>query len=392
MMRGLLIGASLLVALPGASAVIHTTLLTIASAFYREPGPRGDVPRARFLVMIPAHNEELLIGATLESVGAALRAEDAVVVIADRCTDATAEIARSHGADVLERGLDEEPGRGAARQAGLEYARRLEWDALVMIDADSVVEPGFLDACARALATGAESLQARSEYLPRPGLVGRLSLANFALEGVTLPRGRDALRAAVRLRGTGMVLVRRLVERRSEFRPGASEDLQYGLDLLLEGVRARHVDSARLRSVSVASWTDASTQKLRHEAGRLTSAREYIRPLVRHRTWAALDAAWFLATPPLATSALLLLAAAGLALAAGSWPVAAVTGGLVAVLGFDVVVAMIAARLPASAYVALLAAPWYLAWKVPVQVRALVSAHRRETDFPAMSREEVTAP
>lgn len=68
------------------------------------------------------------------------------------------------------------------------------------------------------------------------------------------------------------------------------------------------------------------------------------------------------------------------------------TGGLVTVLGLDVLAAMVAARLPVSAYLALLAAPWYLAWKVPVQLRAVVSARRRETYFPAMPRDEVPTP
>ncbi len=392
MIRALVVVVAVVVALPGAAAVVHTTLLTLASFLYREPRPRGAVAPVRFLVMIPAHNEELLIGTTLESLRAAMRPRDSIVVIADRCTDATAAIARSHGADVLERGPGEEPGRGPARQAGLEYARRLAWDALVMVDADSVVEEGFFDACERMFATGAESLQTRSEYLVRPGLVGRLALVNFSLEGVTLPRGRDALRSSVRLRGTGKVLSRRLVERRNAFRPGASEDLQYGLDLCLEGIRSRHVDSARLRSVSAGSWQDASMQKLRHEAGRMTSAREYLWPLVRRGTWMCVDAAWFLATPPLAASTVLLLAGTVLALVVGAWPVAVVTGGLVTVLGLDVLAAMVAARLPVSAYLALLAAPWYLAWKVPVQLRAVVSARRRETYFPAMPRDEVPTP
>ena len=64
---------------------------------------------------------------------------------------------------VLERGPEEEPGRAAARQAGLEHARALEWDAVVMLDADSVIAPGFFDACEQALAPGADAVQARSE-------------------------------------------------------------------------------------------------------------------------------------------------------------------------------------------------------------------------------------
>ena len=62
------------------------------------------------------------------------------------------------------------------------------------------------------------------------------------IQGVTLPRGREVLRLPVRLRGTGMVLRRDLLER-LDFRAQASEDLQVSLDLVCEGVRTRHVDA-----------------------------------------------------------------------------------------------------------------------------------------------------
>ena len=119
------------------------------------------------------------------------------------------KIAAPVGARVLERGPADEPGRAAARQAGLEHARALEWDAVVMVDADSVIAPGFFSACERALACGAVSGQARSEGRPGRTLADEAALAAFTLQGVTMPRGRDRLGASVRLRGTGMVIRRR---------------------------------------------------------------------------------------------------------------------------------------------------------------------------------------
>ena len=62
-----------------------------------------------------------------------------------------------------------------------------------MIDADSIVEPGFFDRCERALSTGARALQARSEAAIDRGLVAQATIASFAIQGVTLPRGRDRL-------------------------------------------------------------------------------------------------------------------------------------------------------------------------------------------------------
>src|SRR3954449_2802326 len=111
-----------LLGLPGLAAAWHLGVLAVGSWFYREPGGTEGEP-LRFLVLIPAYNEAIVIDACLEAISADLRPGDQVMVVADRCTDETAAIARRRGAVVLERGQDEQPGRAAARQAGLEHAR-----------------------------------------------------------------------------------------------------------------------------------------------------------------------------------------------------------------------------------------------------------------------------
>ena len=240
-MNALLIALAVVVGLPGAATSLHLGLLGIASIFYRPPRPLDSVAPVRFLVLIPAHNEEKVIGPTLAAVTADMRDRDQLLVVADRCSDSTAAIARSAGAIVLERGEQEEPGRAAARQAGVEHSLNLEWDAMVMIDADSIIEPGFFDAFEHAVAGGAEALQARSEAALGPGLLDQAALASFAIQGVLLPRGRSRLGLLVRLRGTGMGLTRRIVSE-FRFRAQASEDLWYSLDLCLAGIKPVHVE------------------------------------------------------------------------------------------------------------------------------------------------------
>jgi 1,2-diacylglycerol 3-beta-glucosyltransferase len=390
-MRVLLATAAVLIALPGAGAALHLGLLALASLAYREPRPAGAVERTRFLVLVPAHNEEPVIGATLAAIGGQRRPWDRVTVVADRCTDATAAIAAGHGAEVLERGPGAEPGRAAARQDGIAHAlRRDDWDALVMIDADSLVQPDFFDACERMLAVARRgrrplALQARSEAELARGLVARASLAAFALQGLTIPRGRDVLGLSVRLRGTGMVLRREVVER-FRFRAPASEDLFYGLDLCLAGILPRHVESARLRSQSVRSWGAAGAQRQRYEAGRMGAAREFLPELLRRSTPAALEAAWFLATPPFAVAAGSLAAGLALALASGVVPLVWSLAALAAVLAFVLVAGLVQARAGLGVWVALLAAPWYVLWKVGVQLRALASVRRRQAYYAPTAR------
>jgi cellulose synthase/poly-beta-1,6-N-acetylglucosamine synthase-like glycosyltransferase len=384
----LLAGLAIVVGLTGLLTGLHLGMLAVASWFYRKRRTSA-ATRIRFLVLIPAHNEELVIGEALSAIMAQRRLGDDVLVVADRCTDRTAEIARSFDALVLERGPDEPAGRAAARQAGLEYARVRKWDAVVMLDADSVIEPGFFTACERAMVAGVQAVQARSESGPGRTWATEASLAAFTLQGITIPRGRDRLGVSVRLRGTGMA-IRREVALAHRFRAPASEDLFFTLDLLLAGVRCRHVDDARLRSQGASTWGAFGGQKVRYEAGRMAAARTYVPALVRRglrqADAACLEAAWFLVSPPFALAAVSLVFGAALAAAAGAWALTAIFGAALGLLALALLTGLIQARAGLRTWLALGTAPWYLAWKTVVQLRALASVLRKDDYYGPTAR------
>jgi len=389
-MKAALLVLAFVVGLPGLGTSLHLGLLAATSLFYRAPTRPDDIAPVRFLILVPAHNEDLVIGRTLAALFADARPQDTVLVVADRCSDDTAAIAERAGALVLTRGMDEEPGRAPARQDGVRYALTLEWDAMVMIDADSLVEPGFFDACEAALAGGAEALQARSEAAIGSRLLDHTAVAASSLQGIVMPRGRDRLGLLVRLRGTGMVLSRRIVSE-FHFRAPASEDLWYSLDLCLAGVNVRHVEAARLRSLNVGSWKAAGNQRVRYEAGRMSAAREFVRPLLRRHSPASIEAAWFLLTPPFAVGALSLVLAATLGFLSGAVWAGAFFFALLALLAGALVVGLVQARASWRTWLGLAVAPWYLPWKAAIQLRALLSMHRRVKDYGATPREGVVS-
>jgi hypothetical protein len=252
-----------------------------------------------------------------------------------------------------------------------------------------VIAPGFFDACEEGLATGAGAVQARSESSHGRSLASEASLAAFALQGITIPRGRDRLGVSVRLRGTGMA-IRRPLALAHTFSAPASEDLFFTLDLILDGVRCRHVEAGRLRSEGESGWRSFGGQKVRYEAGRMSAARAYVPRLLgralRHRDLAALEAAWFLATPPFALAALSLVAGVALAALAHSWTLTAIIGAALAALTLVIVTGLVQARAGIRTWLSLLAAPWYVAWKAMIQLRALAGILRREEYYPPTAR------
>jgi 1,2-diacylglycerol 3-beta-glucosyltransferase len=385
-LNGLLIAAGIVVALPGALAALDLTMLTVASLFYREPRPR-DVPQLRFLVLIPAHNEEAVLKGTLAAIERARRPRDLVLVVDDRSTDRTGDIARRRGALILRRTPDMKPGRAAARADGLRYALTLDWDVITMVDADSVIEPGYFEAFEAVFAAGADAVQARSEAWLGAGVLAQVFLAAFALQGVTMPRGRDRLQLVVWLRGTGMAFRRCIAERHSFRGPGASEDGWFTADLCIAGVRARHVDTARLRSRSARSLRTASGQQTRWEAGRILMAREYVLPLLRRRNFAALETALHLVTPPLALSVFSLALGAAILALSHATVLLAVSMLLLALVALDLCISLIQSGATLKTWLVLLAAPAYVLWKVWVQARATATVARKPTYFPPTMRE-----
>lgn len=96
-------------------------------------------------VLIPAHNEEQLIGATLDSLHTQERKPDRIIVVADNCTDQTVAIARSRGVEVRESTDNEHKKAGALNQVLTQLLPTLGPNDTVMImDADTRLDPQYL--------------------------------------------------------------------------------------------------------------------------------------------------------------------------------------------------------------------------------------------------------
>ncbi|MBR2913591.1 MAG: glycosyltransferase [Oscillospiraceae bacterium] len=105
-----------------------------------------------FSVIIPAHNEEQYIGKCLRSIRSAMKyvqpEQVEMIVVANRCTDRTAEIARQHGASVV---MNEDKCIAAVRNVGIKAA---EGEIIVTIDADSMMTKYALQEIKEMLESG----------------------------------------------------------------------------------------------------------------------------------------------------------------------------------------------------------------------------------------------
>jgi len=331
--------------------------------------------QTRFAILIPAHNEEVILGTLLESLSQLTYPKERykICVIADNCTDQTANLARQfEDVQVYERFNTEKRGKGYALSWMWQQLAESQqvYDAYVILDADSVVTPTFLHTMSKKLEQGRCALQAHYTVLnatASPSTALRwiaLTLVNYVR-----PLGRSSLGCSATLTGNGMCFSHELLQRYPWQAFGLTEDYQYYLTLVQHGVRVEFVPEAIVRAQMPVTFEQMRTQDVRWETGapQQSQWRLVLRLLgtgLRTRNLICLEAVAELLTPPLSllvTFCLLILTDSLLL-----WVPLQIVFGLLLVAGiaFYIGTALYLQRPPATAYKALLHAPGFVLWKL----------------------------
>lgn len=270
-------------ALPATAVSLYLFTLTLLS---RAPSvtPRSS-RRLRFDVIVPAHNE----AAAIEGVVANLRKLDwpadgfRVLVVADNCTDSTAALARSAGAEVLERHDTQRRGKGYALDFAFRASQAHGWAyAVVVVDADTEVSANLLEALAARIENGAKAVQAHYGVLnSQASWRTRLMTIAMASFHRVRSRARERLQLSCGIRGNGWSITHGLLHQVPYRAFSLTEDIEYGIDLGLAGYRVHYADEAHVAAMMVPDEQAARTQRQRWEDGRLQLIRSKTLPLLR---------------------------------------------------------------------------------------------------------------
>ncbi len=202
----------------------------------------------RFAIVIPAHDEESGIIGTLASCKDLDYPDGSydIVVIADNCSDSTADLCRNFGVEVLERFDNDNRGKGYALEYAFSRLMEKAYDAFIIIDADCTLDKNVLQTFSKILESGTEVAQL-NYVVANPdsnSMSYALAVGNY-IENVFYYEMKSRLGLAVLLRGTGMMFSREVLTRFPWKAYSITEDIEYGIELLRSGVRVDFVlDSA----------------------------------------------------------------------------------------------------------------------------------------------------
>ncbi len=341
-------------------------VLTMASLFPLAHSTKQDAGLDDFplTVIIPAHNEEALVGRCVRSMASTTGQGVDLVVIAHNCTDATAAKAEAAGARVLVLNDPDQKGKGSALSYGFATALAGASRAVLVIDADSVVGPGLIAAVRQRFQAGAQAVQCRYEVLNSEEN-HRTKLMALAFQGfnVIRPRGRERLGLSAGILGNGFALHRDVLTRIPYEAYSIVEDLEYHLALVRARIRVEFVDTASVSGEMSHSDIGAQTQRARWEGGRQRMMRRWAPRLMRdvlRGQVRLIEPLLDLLSAPIAFAACLLLVAAFLPIA---WLRLYALGGFLVLALHVTTAAAGSSSLPGTLRV-LATVPAYVFWKL----------------------------
>ena len=284
-------------------ALIGAYQLVLAFFGYRTPKKvKPHAPQKTFAVLIAAHNEEQVVGALIDNLKKLNYPKELydTFVIADNCTDGTADIARKMGVNACERQNDKLRGKGYA----IEWMLKELWkypktyDGVIILDADNLVSPDFLQHMNNELCNGSRVIQG---YLDTKNPSDSWVTSSYAISYWYCNRlwqmPRRNLGMANYLGGTGMCFDSLLLKEMGWGATSLVEDLEFTMRCVQLGIYPTMSYEAKVYDEKPLGLKASCKQRLRWMQGHFNVARRYFFPLLwqglKERNWTKIDSALY---------------------------------------------------------------------------------------------------
>ena len=227
------------------------------------------------VILMPAHNEELVIKDTIDSLMDQLMPDDVLIVIADNCTDKTVEICNRYSIIVLERHDTLNVGKGYALDYGIQYLKKSNIipNTIVVLDADCQFTSTSIDILVKK--SQITNSVAQSLYLMKSpnsnNVKNRVSEFAWLVKNKIRPTGLSKINIGCHLQGSGMAFPWRIFNEISFASGSIVEDLEFGLKLATIDEVVLFVPSSIVTSFFPLSSSGTETQRIRWEHGHFSA-------------------------------------------------------------------------------------------------------------------------
>lgn len=243
--------------------------------FITKPKPHKENKLHRYAILIAARNEEAVLPHLLDSIHSQDYPAELLTtyVVADNCTDATAEVAEAHGARVFSRFNKEKVGKGYAMNYLLEQIRTADgleqYDAFLVFDADNLLEKDFVSQINRLCADGYDAF---CGYRNSKNFGDSWISAGHGMwylhESTHMNRSRMRIGSCCAVNGTGFGFTRQLLEALGGWNFFTlTEDIEFSVRCATEGYKVGYCHDAVFYDEQPISFRQSWKQRTRWAQG-----------------------------------------------------------------------------------------------------------------------------
>ena len=258
----------------------YQTAISLCSLIKLKDKPYLTNKNHKFMAIIPAHNEEMVVSNLIESLKNQTYDKNLydIYVIADNCTDNTANIARRAGAIVLERFDPAHKTKGYALQWFLKQKieENADYDAFFVFDADNIVDKDFILNMNKKLCQGEDVVQG---YRDIKNPTDNWITAGYALFYWTMHRlyhlARYNVGLSTLLNGTGFMVRFDVVKPNGWQTETLTEDIEFSLKRIIKGKKLGWATDAIVYDEQPTSFKQSWSQRSRWTVGHMQCMKRY---------------------------------------------------------------------------------------------------------------------
>ncbi len=260
---------------------LYQFIISLCSLVKLKERPLKENKEHKFMAIIPAHNEQEVVGNLIESLKNQTYSKDAydIYVIADNCTDNTAVVARRAGAIVYERFDPSKKTKGYALDWFLQQKIKEDapYDAICIFDADNIVDKNFFKAMNKKLCQGEDVVQG---YRDIKNPTDNWITSGYALFYWTMHRfyhlARYNLGLSPLLNGTGFMVRFDIIKENGGWKTVTlTEDIEFSLQRILKGKRLGWATDAIVYDEQPTGFKQSWSQRSRWTVGHMQCIKEY---------------------------------------------------------------------------------------------------------------------
>ena len=258
----------------------------------------------KFIVLVPAHNEELLIGNLIESLLDINYPSEkySIFIIADNCKDGTTDLVRKYPVQLLIRNDELNPGKGQALSWALQEIDLDSYDSVFMVDADNYVDGDILRELNTLINNGEKAIQCHNAVGNRnDSWFTQLLYVSRTIGNQLYHEAKYRLGLSSYLMGNGLCFRTDLLKQRGWTAFSTGEDWEYYAQLVGDGIKIGFAVNAKVYHQESKSLNQATSQRLRWSSGRFKIARTLGMKLflkgLREKKWWVVDASFPLLLP-----------------------------------------------------------------------------------------------